>query len=488
MGPDKCRERLLTIIRSSLTMFSLFRNIVDNRCGSFLSELVGLMFMFNGIQTWFAHLVAMVILCSFSSSAVSQQINGVAANQAPSFQRSQAAHNQSQFFNNSQSRGTSGSEIIYSNQAGQSGSRVGYRLDSGDVLGVFLEGVLGKSGEAPPVFYPPAGSSLGPSMGFPVVVRENGTINLPLVDPIPVRGLTVSQAEERVKAIYFGNNKTGKKILNDTSMVLVSLQRKRTINVIVIREDNSTSTGNGQALQRGAVNSRSDRSGRSTTLHLPAGDNDLLHALMETGGLPGLNAKPEARIYRSRTKTNSRFDQGGFPRSNSGFGGSARYDASGKLIDNSQPSHSTYKVPLQQYRYGSRGEQLTEGDIVVVESKPTEVYYTSGLLRGGEHPFPRDRSLNVLEAIAIAGGTTVSSGGRFGLSQLPPTELNVIRNNPRYGQANIRVDLNRALYDPSQRIQVVPGDHLILRYKTAERIGNFGINGLNTYGLRRVFQ
>ena len=74
-----------------------------------------------------------------------------------------------------------------------------YLLDSGDVLGVFIEGVLGQVGEAPPVNYPPESSRLGPSIGYPIVVRENGTISLPLVDPISVRGLTIEQAEALVK-------------------------------------------------------------------------------------------------------------------------------------------------------------------------------------------------------------------------------------------------------------------------------------------------
>ena len=92
-----------------------------------------------------------------------------------------------------------------------------------------------------------------------------------------------------------------------------------------------------------------------------------------------------------------------------------------------------------------------------------------------------------MEAVALAGGPITNNNRGFGIPQLPPTELNIVRDNPRLGQANFRVDLNRALVDPSQRIQVAPGDHLILRYKPAQTIGNLGIGTLNTYGLRRVF-
>jgi protein involved in polysaccharide export with SLBB domain len=126
--------------------------------------------------------------------------------------------------------------------------------------------------------------------------------------------------------------------------------------------------------------------------------------------------------------------------------------------------------------------------MLVVDSQPTEVYYTGGLLRGGEYPLPRDKSLTVTEAVALAGGPIATRINQFGISRLPPTELNILRRNGQNGQVNIRVDLNRAYNDPSQRILVAPGDHLMLRYKPAEQVGNFGIDTFNTYGLRRVFQ
>jgi len=117
-----------------------------------------------------------------------------------------------------------------------------YLLDSGDVLGVFLEGLLGRPGDAPPVHFPPESSSLGPSIGFPFVVQENGTVSLPAVDPIPVRGLTIEQAEGLIKSVYTGAGRAGSSILTGQSKVIVTLQRKRTINVIVVRQDNSSSS------------------------------------------------------------------------------------------------------------------------------------------------------------------------------------------------------------------------------------------------------
>jgi len=420
--------------------------------------------------------VAVLVLSCFPTLVSAQRIQGsIPAQQVPAWQLQQ------------QRPVDSSPDISYLRQR----KPRSYLLDSGDVLGVFLEGILGEVDSVPPIHYPPEGSSLGPSMGFPIVVRESGAISLPLVDPISVRGLTIQQAEALIKSVYLGNDGSGKKILNDRSRIIVTLQRKRTVNVVVIRQDNSSSMRlQGRQASRGPVFDRSDRSARSSSIQLPAYENDVLHALIQTGGLPGVNAARDVRVYRSGGATASRStnSSSSYRGSNSPFPRSG-YSPNG--FRNSRAS-SSVSIPLNRssnYRsFDNRQSVLSDGDVLVVGARPTEVYYTSGLLRGGEHPLPRDNNLTVLEAVALVGGPNVSANGGLGISRLPPTELNVIRNNGRNGQVNIRVDLERALTDPSQQILVAPGDHLILRYKPVEQIGNFGIGTFNNVGLRRIFQ
>ena len=99
-----------------------------------------------------------------------------------------------------------------------------YLLDTGDILGVFVDGVLGKFDEAPPVHVAPAGSGLPPSIGFPVAVREDGTISLPLIEELSVRGMSVKDVEKAVKTAY----QAGKDpILNHRARIMVTLSRKR---------------------------------------------------------------------------------------------------------------------------------------------------------------------------------------------------------------------------------------------------------------------
>ena len=86
-----------------------------------------------------------------------------------------------------------------------------YILAAGDVLGVFIAGVFPPTTAdqplaSPPVYFPsqidPLGAGLPPSLGYPVTIRNDGTLALPLVDPISLDGLTVEQANERVRDAY----------------------------------------------------------------------------------------------------------------------------------------------------------------------------------------------------------------------------------------------------------------------------------------------
>ena len=118
-----------------------------------------------------------------------------------------------------------------------------YTLDSEDVLGIFIEGVLGNADEAPPVQIPDQGSDLPPAIGFPVPVREDGTLSLPSVKPIPVRGLTIKQTEELIQRAYRGGPEP---ILKEDGRIIVTLFRERTYRVFVVRQDNSNAGRGGQ--------------------------------------------------------------------------------------------------------------------------------------------------------------------------------------------------------------------------------------------------
>lgn len=113
-----------------------------------------------------------------------------------------------------------------------------YLLGPRDILGIYIEGVLGKADEAPPVHFPDQ-SNMPPSIGYPMPVREDGTLSLPLIPPISVTGLTLAQAEFEIRKAYT----IDRRILQpERHRIIVTLMRARTYNVLVVRED-ATVTG-----------------------------------------------------------------------------------------------------------------------------------------------------------------------------------------------------------------------------------------------------
>lgn len=180
-----------------------------------------------------------------------------------------------------------------------------YRLESGDVLGVYIEGVLGERNQLPPVRLGGEGTvPLPPAMGFPVPVRENGTVSLPLIDPLPVAGMTLVEAEEAVRQAYT----VKKEILKPgRERIIVTLLEKRTYSVLVVRQDGGSGLGASVPVSFGSFSGSSEvigprKKSNGFDLELPAYENDLLNALTRTGGLPGLDARNEVVIFRARSR------------------------------------------------------------------------------------------------------------------------------------------------------------------------------------------
>ena len=170
-----------------------------------------------------------------------------------------------------------------------------YLLDSGDVLAVYVEGEVGKSTDPPPVHFPL--NNEGPAtFGLPFPVREDGTVSLPKVGSISVRGLSIAQAEQRVKQAYLAPLEI---IHPQNYRVQVSLQRPRHYRVLVIRQDSRTEPlANAGA---GGINLGLVKRGSGKLVSLPAYSNDVLNALTATDGLPGLDAEPAVYVIRRRS-------------------------------------------------------------------------------------------------------------------------------------------------------------------------------------------
>ena len=346
-----------------------------------------------------------------------------------------------------------------------------YQLGPNDILGIFIENVLGKTGEPPPVHFPEEGER-DPSIGYPIPIREDGTLPLPLIPPMKVSGLTIEQVTSLVRKAYTQDQKL---LPQGKDRIIVTLIKRRTYRVLVVREESGSKDG---------VTKRGD----GHLIDLPAYENDLLHALNVTGGLPGTDAKNEVLIIRDDGSMGARYDE-----------------VVGQIKMSKMPCQAppivpdapnVTRIPLRFYP----GESpvfteddiiLKTGDIVLIQSRESEKFYTGGVLGGGEHVIPRDYDLDILGAIAMSGGPVGSSGNAISSSQrkgggggggagrtgpVPPSQAIVVRKLADGGQIPIRVDLNRALTDSSERILIQPEDIVIVRYTLAEELINTALS------------
>jgi protein involved in polysaccharide export with SLBB domain len=329
-----------------------------------------------------------------------------------------------------------------------------YLFEPGDVLGVYVEGVLGEKDKPPPVNVTqpilPGQSPANPSVGYPILVQEDGTISLPLIEPLLVKGKSQKQVEEMIKKRYVDENI----LVRGKERVLVSIFRQRTYHVTVIRQDQ------GGVVISGAGQFAPSKRGTGVPLDLNAYENDLLNALAKSGGLPGLDA------------TNTVVIQRGVPNA-----------TTGTTVAQANATAQQIRVPLRMrpneaLPFSPDDIILRTGDIIFIESRDTEIYYTGGLLPVAELPLPRDYDLDVMEAVTQSRGPLFNGGVNFnnfvgnitttGIGAPSPSVITVIRKTPNCGQITIRVDLNRCAQDPRERILVQPGDFLILQETPGE--------------------
>jgi protein involved in polysaccharide export with SLBB domain len=320
-----------------------------------------------------------------------------------------------------------------------------YRLDKGDVLAIVASEVFGDERTQTPVKLADQYSNYS-ALGFPMPVQDDGTISLPnaKIGSIKVKGMTLRELETKIKNIITGQDPDYKiKLVQpEFAKVSVQLMQPRKYRILVIREDASQvpfyqSTG--------AILGTKKKNG--FTVFLEAYQNDVLHALNATGGPPGDDAKDEVIIQRGE-------------------------------YDPADPNKGVLHIPLKKYddqplAISEKDIILHDGDIVKILGRDTDVYYTGGVIGSKQFPLPRDYDLDILQALAISGAPIVNGGftqNQFvaqafanGLGTPSPSLASVLRTLPNGQQINIRVDLDKALRDPREKIRILPGDFIVLQ-------------------------
>jgi protein involved in polysaccharide export with SLBB domain len=330
-----------------------------------------------------------------------------------------------------------------------------YKLDKGDVLGIVADEVLTKMDQPIPVqFVPNPNSNKSAVQGLPVPVQDDGKIVLPGLDPLDVRGKTLPQVRDMILDQIINKKQL---VPKEKARVLVDLIQPRHYRVIVVREDAQPYSPTFANAGITAAVLGGTKRGSAFSLQLEPGHNDLLQALTQTGGPPGLEAKNEVIIRRGK-------------------------------YDPADPAKGYVRIPLrarvdQPITFTEADITLNDGDTVLIEARDTEVYYTAGLLGSAQIPLPRDYDLRVIEAIAQVRGPLingsfsqnafVASAVNSGLGNPTPSLVTVIRRLPNQQQILIRVDLNEAFRDLRENILIQPGDLVVMQERPSESITRY---------------
>ena len=217
----------------------------------------------------------------------------------------------------------------------------------------------------------------------------------------------------------------------------------------------------------------------------------MLTALTETGGLPGLDAFDTIHVFRKGQQNRELTRK------------LQTLEADESPIQLVSDEVQVIQIPTrwppnEPLPFGPDDVVLQSGDVVFLEARNADLFYTGGLLPSGEYEIPRDYDLDVLEAVVQVQGSLLNgafggnnlSGGLIarGMGNPSPSLLTVIRRTPGGGQIPIKVDLNRAMRDPRERILVRPGDLLVLQQTPGEAIANYFSNVVNFSIFGRVIQ
>lgn len=359
-----------------------------------------------------------------------------------------------------------------------------YRLQAGDAVSVNSQGLFPdpvRESPVPTVLPTASRPRLRPATGYPFVVSADGTLRLPGILPVEVAGQTIDEAEKSVRRGFKG-------ILKPQDVV-VSLLLPRTKSVLVVRED---AVFDGSATQVAIAETAGTRNrGKVFDLQLEPDESDVLTAMIRSGGLPGLDAENELIVLRRRFETDDEKDKLLRRLENSADAGetAAKDDSITEVIP--------LRIPVGS-QPGPHNIALRPGDILLIENRQGEVWYTGGAFLTGQFPLPRDHPLDVLQAVAIAGGTQsgldYGAGGLSGVasvgdatSLVPPTWVILIR---KYGdkEVSFKIDLQRALWDPRHRMTVQAGDYLHLAYKPSEIAGNISLKNFGANASLGLFK
>jgi polysaccharide export outer membrane protein len=234
-------------------------------------------------------------------------------------------------------------------------------IDRGDVLDVTIESGYEKD-------------HVGNTV--PIRVGEDGALQVPLIGRVQLAGLELAGAEQALRAAAVERG-----VFRNPS-VTVEMKQQRMNKVTVV----------------GAVN-------EPGTYELPRAKSELLAALMAAKGLND-DAGTDIEIRRPALRSEASPRGPGKEDKVAGVPGElASYAEPGTLRPPSSVRIDLVAATTQTTRNPSW--YLDDGDVVMVEKRDLQPVQVIGLVgKPGRFPLPANKDLHLLDAIALAGGTT----------------------------------------------------------------------------------
>jgi polysaccharide export outer membrane protein len=245
-------------------------------------------------------------------------------------------------------------------------------------------------------------------------VSDGGAIQVPLVGPIQVAGLTLTDAEQLIRQASVDQQ------IYRQPHVSVLMKRRRTIEVRVV----------------GAVKTPG-------VYQLPAAGSDLLSALVAAGGLTD-----EAGTLIEMRHPNSTMAAGATP--------GPEGVALAAFVTSEQAPERIVRVDLAELARGDSAVDLhvEDGTVVMVMEQESRTVSVIGLVRRPDsYELPSDEPLRVLDALALAGGPTVSIADKVRVIRHPPEQEDPIL---------IAVSIREAKRRGKENLVLAPGDIVVV--------------------------
>lgn len=266
-------------------------------------------------------------------------------------------------------------------------------IGPGDVLKVSIAPALSKSEVLPP---------------YTVRVDENGQVRLPELGLVHIAGLRPDTAGAAIETEYV----TNKKYVNPVVTVLIEQKRLNVVRVF------------------GGVR-------KPGTYELPAGQSDVLSAVLAAGGLAE-DAGDRVEVLTPRSDYLARTAEKGIQQA--GYSDTTT----------GAPAMTTQTISLVSLsRSGSRGSRVEDGGVVMVQKlDPVPITVTGLVDKPGPIEYPIGKDIDVLSAIARAGG----------LSNKFANRVLIIRPAPSGDPYNIDVSIREAKRSNRANLLLAPGD------------------------------